>query len=898
MPMFWWFLASMAVSYVIADEMGKAAKRAAEEAKGVLANKDSNIASIPVIYGERKVGGTRVFIANSGTDNTYLYIILVLCEGEVSSIGDVYLDDDLTTESKFSGLVTVTKYLGTDNQTADPTFLAANIGWTAAHRLQGTAYLAVRLKWSTDAFSSIPTINAIVQGKKVYTGTAGATAYSSNPAWCWRDYMTNTRYGKGLPASFINDTLVSAAATKCDFLVTSYTGASSTRPIFSCNAVIDTNVKILDNVKEILSGMRGLMPYQDGMYGLVIEDAGSSTFSFNKDNIISGFTLASESKKTRFNKVVATYTNPLGNWQEDQVQYPIAGSQFDSQYLTEDGNTVLESRIILPTITDKYTALDIAEIVLMRSRSGLVVNFTATSEALNVVVGQIVDVTHDTPNWANKPFRVTGLGLSTEGTVSVELIEHQDSIYPWSLKTQADDIPDTNFPDPFSAEEPTPAGILEEQYKTVNSKGTQTRAIFSWTPPNDAFVSEYEAEYRLRPPGVAAGDYTFITKTSALSARIEDIVVGTYDFRVRSINSMGVKSEWAVLNLQAIAGLTAPPSDINNFSIRALDGQAHISWSRITDIDVINGGFVRIRHSRLVTGAAWKDGQDIGEALAGTQTHVVLPMLAGTYMAKAVDEGGRFSVNAKYSTTSVPNIIDFNAVTTVTENPSFTGSKTNMLVNGSSLQLTNVGGNAGIIQSSGTYYFNGSVDLGGVYTSRVTSILETSSSVITDTIDSRLTNIDTWDNFDGEPTDKLTVTLELRMTDDNPSSSPTWSVWAPFLVGDYSARAYEFRAVVVNADSNYNVTISKLSVTVDMPDRTERAVNVVTATGGTAVTFGHAFHAIPAVGITMQNGISGDYFIVTGNTRSGFTVQCKNSANQGISKTINWIATSYGKEAT
>ena len=40
-------------------------------------NKQSNNACIPVIYGERLVGGTRVFIETSGTDNTYLYVALV-----------------------------------------------------------------------------------------------------------------------------------------------------------------------------------------------------------------------------------------------------------------------------------------------------------------------------------------------------------------------------------------------------------------------------------------------------------------------------------------------------------------------------------------------------------------------------------------------------------------------------------------------------------------------------------------------------------------------------------------------------------------------------------------------------------------------------------------------------
>ena len=49
-----------------------------ETERGILVNKQSNNSSIPVVYGERLIGGTRVFIENSGTYNEFLYISLVL----------------------------------------------------------------------------------------------------------------------------------------------------------------------------------------------------------------------------------------------------------------------------------------------------------------------------------------------------------------------------------------------------------------------------------------------------------------------------------------------------------------------------------------------------------------------------------------------------------------------------------------------------------------------------------------------------------------------------------------------------------------------------------------------------------------------------------------------------
>ena len=44
--------------------------------RGILLNKQSNDAAIPVVYGERLIGGTRVFLETSGTDNEFLYMAL------------------------------------------------------------------------------------------------------------------------------------------------------------------------------------------------------------------------------------------------------------------------------------------------------------------------------------------------------------------------------------------------------------------------------------------------------------------------------------------------------------------------------------------------------------------------------------------------------------------------------------------------------------------------------------------------------------------------------------------------------------------------------------------------------------------------------------------------------
>ena len=59
---------------------------ASAQAQGILINSQSNVDPIPVIYGRRRVGGTRIFIEVSGTSNEYLHLVIVLGEGPLAAI--------------------------------------------------------------------------------------------------------------------------------------------------------------------------------------------------------------------------------------------------------------------------------------------------------------------------------------------------------------------------------------------------------------------------------------------------------------------------------------------------------------------------------------------------------------------------------------------------------------------------------------------------------------------------------------------------------------------------------------------------------------------------------------------------------------------------------------------
>ena len=144
---------------------------AEQQSKGILVNKFTANAHIPIIYGTRKVGGNVVFLETSGTDNESLYMAIILSEGEINSVESLFVNDNqvtlsgsltdgtsrtvASTDSNFfdtensSSLITVQANLGTDSQSSS-TLLGELDSWTSDHKLSGLAYIALKFTWNPD----------------------------------------------------------------------------------------------------------------------------------------------------------------------------------------------------------------------------------------------------------------------------------------------------------------------------------------------------------------------------------------------------------------------------------------------------------------------------------------------------------------------------------------------------------------------------------------------------------------------------------------------------------------------------------------------------------------------------------------------------------------------------
>jgi hypothetical protein len=941
------FVITTAISYIISPKPKAPRQSSQDEAKGTLVNKDSNNNPIPVVYGKRQVGLTRVFVESSGADNQYLYVAGVLCEGGgagITAIDEVYVDDKLVTfdgalsdgtirgvssgDTNFykggESLISIQGFFGLDNQSAS-SLLDETTNWTSDHKLSGLAYVALRFKWNQDAFNGLPEVRITVRGKKIYDprldstkggsgshrqDTASTWAYSANSSLVLLDYLRNSRYGKGLPndAFETNYDSFKTSANTCDTQVTPYSGATSDINLFETNAVIDSEKKVLENVRELLVPMRAIFNYTQGKYKVIIEGTGSSQLLLTKDNVVSEVKLQGENKSEKYNRVIGTFTNPEKDYQSDTVSYPpFDDSALDpadqhATMLSDDNNTLLERSFDMLQVTSPYQAEEICENILKRSRNNLKAEVTVTSEALNLSIGDIVTATYDTAGFSAKPFRVMSLAINSDSTVTLGLEEHQDNFYTWEEKGEAPTIADTVLPNPFSVSAPSSVTLGDQLIQYSDGVVITALDVTIGASP-DNFVDYYQVEYKLSTDST----YQVSGQVKGLNHRILNVIDGLiYNVRVKAFNTLGVQSSYTSATRTIVGGI-APPSDVTDFSCNIIGGDAHLSWQQITDLDLAH---YQIRYSTQTSGASWANSVSLVEKVARPATSVTVPARVGSYLIKAVDKNGNYSSNETIIATNVSTIGNYNAVATQTESPTFSGTKDQTVVVDGTLRLDSselfdsATGNfdsatslfdSGVgsydLYSEGTYLFTTPVDIGAVYTSRVTASITQTSDNLDDLFDARTGNFDDGaSNFDGDTPANCNAHIEIALSNDN----ITYTSFRNFVVGDYTARYYKFKVTLRSFDLASTPVISALSVSIDMPDRIFSGNDISSGTGTYTVTFTNPFYSVNyAVGITAQGLATGDYHLLTNKTINGFDLAFKNSGGTGISKTFDYIAKGY-----
>ena len=815
-----------------------------------------------------------------------------------------------------------------------------------------------------------------------WDGIFGAAVWTTDPAWILWVLLTNSRYGFGdhIGASQLDKWAFFSASQYASALVPD--GFGGQEPRFSCNALIQNQDDAYKLINDLCSTMR-VMPYwATGTLTVSQDKPTDPSYLFTLANVTEeGFSYSGSSLKTRHTVAVVSYLDldtqdvayeivedqegvgkygvittevkafactsrgqaaRLGEWLLYSEQYETEVVSFTAS--VEAGVMVRPGAVIEindpvragvrrggrinAATTTTVTVDDTANTSLTASGSAtlsvILPNGNVESKAIESISGAVITVTTPfsaAPN-ANSVWLLQNSSVEAS-TWRVLSVEEKDGIQ-YTVNALAYNASKYDYVERDRPLEQRDVTVIDLQPDPpTNLKATETlydlngraavKVIVSWR--SVVGVSQYRFQWKRND-----GNWTSVD-ISRPDYEILDAEAGTYYVRVYSLNATLSPSNVPAELTAAIQGKTALPTDVSDVSLVPIDeASAILSWTRATDLDVLLGGKVLIRHNSAVSGAVWEESQTIVPAASGNQTQKQMPLLEGTYLVKFEDDGGRRSVNPTLVVVDLPEPQSRLLVQNYREDqetPPFQGNLTNMLysadldgliinrgldVDDMALDddwdalesIDSVGGSLG----GGEYEFGSTLNLGAIYDVNVRRYFVTRPYLPGDLWDDQTDNIDTWTSIDGDNIDKVNATLYVRTTNDDPSGTPSWSAWREFSNAIPRGRGFQFKVIATSTEASQNIIIDELGCQVELQLRTEASGTISSGAALYSATFPNAFYQAPNIGITAFNLATGDYYELQNVTRTGFEVTFKNSADTAVSRNFTYTATGYGREIT
>jgi hypothetical protein len=518
----------------------------------------------------------------------------------------------------------------------------------------------------------------------------------------------------------------------------------------------------------------------------------------------------------------------------------------------------------------------------------------------------------------SQQYRVVSVAEGGDGTVGVTAVAYNESVYDFveqNIALTTRDISNLsltpNAPDSLSGAE-----FLYQEGQTVH-----TGFDLSWQHDRRN-VNEFRVKYR-----IGSDNFTEVN-TSNPSITLRTLRAGTLTVQIRAVSSLGKQSTTASKTFELV-GKTAPPADVQNLSIEPISANtARLKWDQAVDLDVKVGGKVHVRHSSLTDGTAtFSNSVDLINAIPGVATDVAVPLLEGEYILKFADDGGRLSTNDTSVLVDIPDALGQLVAENHREDQEstpFPGTKTNCFYSTDETALTLQGSDniddvtdfdtipvidfLGDIESSGTYLFQDTVDLGIAFSSiEMRRHFVTRGFFPSDRVDARTALIDTWEDIDGGIIQNVNAELYVRSTNDDPSGSPTYSDWVPFNNGSFRGRGFQFKAELTSSKVDENILIDQMGYQILVNPRVDQIhTAIASGTSTKSVTFQKPFFVgtatvgglnayLPSVGVVVQNLGDGERVNISNVSATGFDLDVLDSGGSNVNRNFTYTANGYGR---
>ncbi|MFA5408628.1 MAG: phage tail protein, partial [Bacilli bacterium] len=464
---------------------------------GQLSNTKSQLLPVPIVYGRCRVGGN-IFMQTFYDDSLQKMDMFVgVSEGPIQSIKSVYANDvvlidengDVVHELVESSL---NLHLGAPDQVADSRDPGGNA-------YPNTAYIALTLK-AQDGLTGNPVISSIVEGRKVWTPSG--TVFTRNPAWIVYDFLTNTRYGVGIPTDLIDLDSFTDAATYCDAVM------DDDGPRFTLDYIIDVQRPAIDHLQAMLGCFRGFFLARDKIE-LHVEQTGSVYKALGPDNFVKdSFTWWQKSGDDSPNRIVIEWIDPNNHYEQSSAPFEIQ----------EDiiARGVFEKSISLLGVTRPEQVGRLGNYLLETARR--VQNFCAFQVSLqdaDIEAGEIVSITYpDFTGWSAKAFRVLKVqDEGQNGNVTITCAEYDAAVYSddgLNVDSPVQDSPPVTYDDVYA--------LTLEDVGHQEGDGTWVPIIrATWQNPSDYTPTAINVRWRyVADEGEPEEEWTLHTNSTRL----------------------------------------------------------------------------------------------------------------------------------------------------------------------------------------------------------------------------------------------------------------------------------------------------------------------------------------------------------------------------------------------
>lgn len=435
---------------------------------------------------------------------------------------------------------------------------------------------------------------------------------------------------------------------------------------YTCNGVVQLGQAPIEVLDDLKTGGSGQVVNQAGIFrifaGAAVAQSGSADETDMRTAEFSG--VPRLPREQLFNAASGLIIDPDQFYA--QIDVPLVKND---TYAAQDGGERIVRPFDLPFTHDPIAAQRLLKIEIEKSRQALVLNFPAKPRKFNTAIWDVEAVSLDRLGFVAKPFQVTQAKLNADWSVDLNYREYADAVFDFAAgeETKIDLAPNTNLPSPFAIAAPTDL-TLESGDATLDVR--QDGTVFSrikavWTAPADIFVQQggrIEIQYKkssdpdssFQPASPVPGDATF--------QFILDVLDGVaYDVRVRSVNSLGVESDWVTFNGHIVEGKGAKPAPPDQFFVDQLaDGTRRytvIDAAPPADVRVGGGYRIKYKEGGGATENDWPTLPSLTEQLLRTFPFENNELAAGNYsfLARSVDSSGNESATSLFAEVTLGN---------------------------------------------------------------------------------------------------------------------------------------------------------------------------------------------------------------------------------------------------